>query len=220
MVATHVSAQDTTNSSNNEADPSFHFGLKLTPTFSWFSIDREAFETDGVYVGYTYGVMMDFRLAKNYFIGTGVEISQQGGKFKASDLEATQSGIPIGGKVTQRLQFVDVPFVLKLKTNEIGYMQYYGQFGFTMGFLVKANQDVDFNDNALGYDDVNKRNNQSDFGPFNFGLNVGIGTEYNIAGNTDITIGIGYHNGFVDIWTPDKAKITTNHITLNFGVFF
>jgi Outer membrane protein beta-barrel domain len=118
------------------------------------------------------------------------------------------------------LQFVDIPFSLKLKTNNIGYMRYYGQFGFLAGFMVKANQDVDFDENNFGYTDKTKRNNQSDFGFFNFGLNVGLGIEYNIAGNTDITVGLGYHNAFVDIWKEDDAKLTSNYLTLNFGVFF
>jgi len=206
------------------SDQGLHFGLKLTPTFNWLTVDREGYENDGMYIGYTYGLMMDFRLAKNYFLATGVEIAQRGGKLKSDQLQIENdlfgNEVKIGGTVTQRLQYVDIPLALKLKTNDIGHMQYFGHFGFMMGFLVKANQDVDFEDNIYGYEDKNKRNNQSDFGFFNFGLNVGLGVEYNIAGSTDITVGVGYQNGFVDIWSEEQAKATSNTITLNFGVFF
>jgi opacity protein-like surface antigen len=227
LISGSIIAQDSTTAQETKAkseEPGLHFGLKLTPTFNWFTVDRNEFESDGAYIGYTYGLMMDFKLARNYFLATGVEISQRGGKLK-SDALATETGlggspIKIGGTITQRLQYVDIPLALKLKTNDIGYIQYYGHFGFLMGFMIKANQDVDFDDNSYGYEDKNKRNNQSDFGFFNFGLNVGLGLEYNIAGNTDITVGVGYQNGFVDIWSEDKAKITNNSITLNFGVFF
>ncbi len=193
------------------------FGLKFTPSYCWFGLDRENYEGDGGYIGYTYGIMMDFRIADNYYFATGVEISQRGGKYKSDSLVGENPPRYFKGEVTQRLQFVDIPFSLKLKTNEIGYTRYYGSFGFLSGFMVKANQDIDAENNS---EDRDKRDNMSDFGSFNFGLLVGAGLEYNFSGNTAITAGIQYHNAFVDIWSEDNAKMTSSFIALNLGLFF
>lgn len=191
------------------------FGLKFTPSYCWFGIDTEGVEGDGGYIGYTYGIMTDFRIADNYYFASGIEISQRGGKYKYNMIDTSLMNTKV--EVTQRLQFVDIPFSLKLKTNEIGYTRYYGSFGFLGGFLVKANEDIDSDNNA---DDRDKRDNMSDFGSFNFGLLVGAGLEYNFSGNTAVTAGVQYHNAFVDIWSEDNAKLTSSFISLNLGIFF
>jgi hypothetical protein len=200
-----------------EADDSgMSFGFKLTPTYNWMTIDRDGYEAKGGYIGYTYGIMMDFKIAKNYFFSTGLEYAARGGKFESDSL---QYGLTTtSGEVTQRLAFIDIPLALKLKTNEIGYSRYYASFGLMPGFLVKANQDIDYENSA--YEDRDKRQNSSDFGFFNLGLNVGLGWEYRFSGNTALTVGLGYHNGFIDLWSEDNAKMTTNFLTLNLGMFF
>jgi len=204
---------------DNGGGKALMFGLKFTPSYSWFGLEREGYDTDGGYIGYTYGVMMDFRIADNYYFGTGVEISQRGGKYKSDQAVINENPrITTKAEATQRFQFVDIPLSLKLKTNEIGYTRYYGTFGFLGGFMVKANQDIEFEDPA--YEDKTKRQNMSDFGSFNFGLLVGAGLEYNFSGNTALTAGIQYHNAFVDIWSEDNAKMTSSYISLNLGLFF
>lgn len=186
----------------------FYFGLKATPTFYWGSIDDDNVESDGARVGFTYGLMMDFHIDRSYFFATGIDISNRGFKAKGGETE-----------VIQRLKYIDIPVALKLKTKEIGYITYYGLFGMLPGFLISANQDVDAPGDA---DDRTKRNNQSDFSPFNAGILVGLGIEYNIGGSTYLTGGVSYNNGFTDTYEPDEGdmKITSNQISLNIGVYF
>jgi len=204
---------------DNGGGKALMFGLKFTPSYSWFGLEREGYDTDGGYIGYTYGVMMDFRIADNYYFGTGVEISQRGGKYNTTkEVISKDPDTFADAAVTQRLQFVDIPLSLKLKTNEIGYTRYYGTFGFLGGFLVKANKDIDYEIDI--YEDKEKSGNMSTFGAFNFGLLVGAGLEYNFSGNTALTAGIQYHNAFVDIWSEDNAKMTSSYISLNLGLFF
>jgi len=193
-------------------DQKFIFGLKATPTICWTRVDAEAVKNDGIKVGFTYGLVTEFRISNNYAFGTGVDVSYRGGKYKYD--------IPGLGvvKVDQSFQFIDVPIYLKLRTNEIGYIRYHGQFGFLPGFIVKATEDVDHNysDN----DDRKNRSNQSDFGFFSVGLLVGGGLEYNLGGSTSVTASIVYQNGFIDIWDIEDAQMNTDYITLNLGVFF
>jgi len=200
-------------------DQALMFGIKLTPAFCWFTLDRNDYKSDGVYVGYIYGIMTDFRLAKNYYISSGLEISQRGGKYTSDSLVVdANTNQKAKGTVTQKLQYLDIPLTLKLKTNEIGYMRYYGTFGFLTGFTLKARQDKDYDDEQ--FEDRDKRDNMSDFGAFNFGLLVGAGFEYNFSGNSALSVGLQYHGSFVDVWSDDNAKINPNYVSLNLGLFF
>jgi opacity protein-like surface antigen len=199
----------------------FHFGLKASPTINWLRVDEQGWESDGSRIGMSYGLMTEFAITKNYAFATGLEINYRGGKFKgkrfADDVNFVDASI------TQKLQYVEVPIGLKLKTNEIGYITYYGLFGALPGVLVKASENVDFSDNK--WTDLEKNGNQSSFYVFNAHLNVGAGIEYNIGGNTSITAGIHYNNGLLDIYKGPKdqdlsAQIRTDAIVLNFGIFF
>jgi hypothetical protein len=105
-----------------------------------------------------------------------------------------------------------------MKTKEIGYMRYYGSFGFLAGFLTKANKDVDYSDSSIP--DQDKQSNMSDYGTFNFGLLLGAGFEYKFSGNTALTAGVQYHNAFVDLLSEGNGTIKSNYIGLNIGIFF
>ncbi|MFM8951358.1 MAG: porin family protein, partial [Bacteroidota bacterium] len=173
-------------------------------------------ESDGGSIGLSYGLMTEFAISKNYAFATGLEITYRGGKY-----HSTSSDI---GNVEwkQLLQYVDLPIGLKLKTNEIGYIKYYGLFGILPGVLVKAKQDVDFESTL--FEDKENNGNQSNYYAFNVHLNVGAGIEYNLGGNTSFTAGIHYNNGLMDIYkgSDDEpaAQFRTDGIILNVGIFF
>ncbi|HMT30679.1 MAG TPA: porin family protein [Bacteroidia bacterium] len=211
---TPVAAPQTT-----EESPSLMFGLKFAPSYNWISIDRDGYDTDGGYVGYIYGIMTDFRISNtNYYFSTGLEVSARGGKYKSTEIEV-QGRPNAAGTVTQRFQYLDVPLSLKLKTKEIGYSKYYGNFGVIPGLMTKANRDIDFDNDNL-YSDQEKAGNMSEFGFFNFGILLGAGMEYKFSGNSVINVGLTYHNSFVDVWTVKKATLNANYISLNLGIFF
>ncbi len=204
-----------------DEDQIFHFGLKASPTVNWFRIEGDNVKNEALRVGFTYGLITEFRITKNYAFATGLDISYRGGKYSEEKLVVDNNGF--GYFITldrvQRFQFVEVPIALKLKTNEIGYMKYYGTFGLLPGVLVKATEDVESENKAL-QPDRSKRGNQSDFAAFNLSLQVGLGIEYNLGGNTSMTAGIHYVNGLIDIWDRKDLQMRSDGIVLNIGVFF
>lgn len=206
-LSTTLSAQESLSSN----DQKFNFGLKATPTISWLRVDAEGVSNDGIRIGFTYGLVTEFRISNNYAFGTGIDISYRGGKYK---FEIENKNVA----VTQKLQFLDVPVALKLRTNEIGYMKYFGTFGFLPGVIIKATKSVESDSPYFG--DGTNKSNQSDFTVFNLGLLVGAGLEYNIGGKTSITAGLTYNNGFIDIWDVNNAQMNSDNISLNIGVFF
>lgn len=207
-LSTNLSAQEITGSYD---DQTFNFGLKATPTISWLRVDAEGISNDGIRIGFTYGLVTEFKFSSNYAFATGIDVSYRGGKFKFNigDDEVA---------FTQKLQFLDVPVALKLRTNEIGYMKYYGTFGFLPGVIIKATESIDSESPFV--EDRSNRSNQSDFTVFNIGLLVGAGAEYNLGGKTSITAGITYNNGIIDILKEKDAQMNSDCISLNLGVFF
>jgi opacity protein-like surface antigen len=207
-LSTNLSAQEVTGSYD---DQTFNFGLKATPTISWLRVDADGISNDGIRIGFTYGLVTEFKFSSNYAFATGIDVSYRGGKFKYSLGNDDVS-------FTQKLQFLDVPVALKLRTNEIGYMKYYGTFGFLPGVIIKATESIDSESPFV--EDRTNRSNQSDFTVFNIGLLVGAGAEYNLGGKTSITAGITYNNGIIDILKEKNAQMNSDCISLNLGVFF
>jgi len=208
----------------SEDEQKFHFGLKASPSFSWLRVEAKDVKNDGLMVGFTYGLMTEFNITKNYAFLTGVDVSYRGGKYEqiVSNL-IDEGGVAVVRSATlnrkQNFQFIEIPLALKLKTNEIGYMKYYGMFGFSPGMIVKASEKIESSNQAV-QPDRGSRSNQSDFLAFNISLNVGLGIEYSLGGSTAFTGGIHYTNGLVDIWDLDKSQMRSDGITINLGILF
>jgi hypothetical protein len=207
---------------SNYDEQKFHFGLKASPVVSWARIEAPGVESDGIRIGFTYGLMTEFAFTKNYAFATGVDVSYRGGKYtqKVTAINTqTLQFQTIDVTRIQKFQMIEIPVTLKLKTNEIGYMKYYGMFGGVPGFIVKSTEDVESSNQDV-LPDRDKRGNQSDFAFFNVSLHVGLGIEYNLGGSTAFTTGIHYTNGLIDIWKEENAQMRMDAITLNIGVLF
>ena len=108
-----------------------------------------------------------------------------------------------------------------MSTKEIGYLKYYGLFGFDLDFVINAKQDAKIN----GGPEEKNINIKDDITPFNLSLVLGVGVIYNLSGTTNFILGLSYHNGFINVFdskTPDGAELnaTTNQIALNLGILF
>jgi hypothetical protein len=217
---------------SNYDEQKFHFGLKASPVVSWLRFEDDLAENDGIRIGFTYGLMTEFAFTQNYAFLTGVDVSYRGGKYTSK--RSITTFVPFDNQgniiyipqiietdieVTQKFQIIEIPIGLKLKTNEIGYIKYYGIFGAQPGFIVKAEEDLESSNQDVKLDH-SKRGNQSDFSFFNISLNVGLGLEYNLGGSTAFTTGIHYTNGLIDIWKVEDAQMRMDAITLNIGVLF
>ena len=111
-----------------------------------------------------------------------------------------------------KLQYVDIPLSLKLRTNEIGYITYLGQIGFDLGINIGAKTAIEVFDAAGNtFFSADDEKISDEINLFRAGLVVGAGAEYNISGNTAIVLGLSYHNGFTNIYDFDRSKRTIKH---------
>jgi hypothetical protein len=127
---------------------------------------------------------------------------------------------PAGTIVDYRLNYVEIPLSLKLMTNQIGYITYFGQFGLQGGINIRSRADIT---TLNGTNNKVKEDFGADVTPGNFSLLVGAGLEYNITGETSLLAGLQFANGFIDVTdNPQgfKTKSALSHFRLQLGVFF
>lgn len=224
---------------DGEKQPKFRFGLKVSPSVAWLGPDKTKFndlsvESGGAKLKFGYGLITEFILAKNYSILTGVEVNYIGGSINYKDANKVNyqlndsTALFLSSRAFKQ-QYITIPLALKLKTNEIGYMTYFGQIGVDLSFQIKgrandegtlyykANSDTTaFSVQGSEYteDDVNIYKQTGIFGFLRVALNVGAGVEWNIAGNTSLLFAVNYNNGFTNFFnknTKDENKLLDNN---------
>lgn len=199
----------------------FRLGLTAHPTIGW--VKPEIGKSNGVSLGFSYGLIGDFNFTQNYSFATGLTITTINGKSKEvvtvpsfSSLYPAPSPSQYEYQIKYKLQYVEVPLTLKLKTVKINNARYYGQFGLSNGILIGAKEDIDQSGGPSSKD----LNVSDDLRFYRAGLIIGAGAEFDISPNSSITTGLTFNNGFTDL-TKDKNTTVRNHyIGINFGVFF
>ncbi len=204
---------------------SVKLGLMASPNLGWLRPETRNFENEGVRFGISYGLISDFRLADNYYVGSGVFLSHWSGKLL---MPATELINNVETDVTQRrtynLQYLEIPLTLKLLTNEVGYTTYYGQFGLGLGANINAKgTDRFYNDTYVRVDD--DPDIKSDITFMRVGLVIGAGVEYSLAQNASVVIGLEYNNGFTNLLKakPEhdrKHSAITNYFQVTLGIVF
>lgn len=203
------------------AQKKFQLGLQVSPNLGWINPTSDNIENDGLRFGFNYGIVGDFNLTDNYSLSTGVLLVNTGIKtIRADQQEVSNTNgantIAYGQTTADiRLKYIEIPLTLKLKTNEIGYMKYYGQFGFGLGFNYGATADEEFRYTSsngssgatLSREDVNY---QDEIRLLRTSLVVGLGAEYNLSGSTSLVFGVTFNNGFLNIFSEDAYKEDVN----------
>jgi len=206
-------------------DKKIGFGLQAIPALTWMKPDVTYIENAGIRANLSYGLMFDFRFGENYSLTSGLNIIGSGGKVKFNEkivgsdttimefqLKERLDTLPGGTTVTYKLGYVELPIMLLLKTNEIGYITYFGQFGFATQMRIKAKADADAK--QITNEDIKK-----EVRFFNVGLLMGAGIEYSLGGNTALVLGILYNWGLVNVIKEDD-KVSQNSLGLRVGVMF
>ena len=195
-------------------DYSFRLGLTAHPTLGW--VKPEVGKSNGISLGFSYGLLGDFNFAENYSFSTGLTITTINGK--STEVRSLPSANPPVSQAEYeykyKLQYIEVPLTVKLKTAKMNETRWYGQFGLSNDFKVGAKLDA-------------KTSGQSEIkdGPagvkfYRAGLIIGAGGEFDISGNTSLVAGLTYNNGFTDITSDKNTSLRNHYFGLNLAVFF
>ncbi len=245
--------------------PSVKMGLRVSPNFTWVNIQEGPMSNDGLGLGFSYGVTSDFAMFKssNYWFGTELSVSTipvlcksnselRNVTAKAGSMGTYDTITYNPGKVafSYRIQYLQIPLTIKMKTDEIGNMKYYFQFGVAPSFAMRkklttstidmagiypANKGITFHDPNNTDDDVyqfsgtriptspsgeTEYNFIDNINTVRFPLVLGAGIEYKLTGNTMFTAGLRFDNSITDFFKDTRVSGRSNLIGLSAGILF
>ena len=203
-----------------QEDKKVALAFTVSPSVAWLSPTNTGYESDGNKIGFKYGLLMDFRLfgVDNYSLTSGFTMNHIGGKIIEPSTFETSTGTVVSAKdaANYKMTYIDVPFAIRLKTNEIGYNTFYAVFGSEMGFNITAKKDVTTTYGSTTTGEITQ-DVGGDINLFRTSLVIGLGVERNISGNTNYRIGVTYHNGLTNIMDGDAYKVDANGETMISG---
>ena len=123
-------------------DKKVALGLGISPTVNWMKTSSNGIGSDGTKLGFSYGLLTDFNFGENYALATGIFINNFGGK--TIETYGNTSGNPYNVNYNYKFQSILIPITLRMRTNEIGYLKYYGQFGFNPELIINSKADISF----------------------------------------------------------------------------
>lgn len=185
-------------------------GFTTSPIFGWLTIpsgQTPEIKPNGMRTGFAYGVLADIPFSDNYYFSTALTVSTLNAK-------TTQPGI---NTAIYKLQYLELPLTLKLKSDEVNNRKFYGQFGLNTGINIGSKQDIMYSNSTTPDEkgkDVSKLINT-----FRAGLLLGGGAEWKVGENMSVLTGLSYSNGFSDVF-DGEAKAKNSYIALNLGIFF
>ena len=105
------------------SDQKFHFGLKVSPTLAWLKPDTKGIEKGGSKLGFSYGIITEFRIQENYAFVTGLQVTYRGGKLNIPYTDF--AGNVYKQKASLNLQYIELPIALKMKTNAFNKFKFF-----------------------------------------------------------------------------------------------
>jgi hypothetical protein len=197
----------------------FRFGLKASPVVAWMRPETSGYANDGVRLGLSYGFIGDVRLGEFYAFSTGLNINMIGGKLKYPEQITPIEQAELSRNYS--LQYLEIPLTIKMQTQEIGYLTYYGRFGFGAGVNIRSKAKDSYNNVTIEQEDI-----KGDTRLLRGSLIVGLGVEYSLGGRTALVGGLTFNNGFTNVLKGTntvldrKPSAINNYLELTFGVMF
>lgn len=214
-------------------------GLKIAPQITWVTTESKGISSSGSKLNAAYGLMFDYYFTENYAFATEIAVASYAGDLTVKDSKITRGGTAANYEDVNykyRTQYVSVPLMLRMRTNEIGYFRYFAEFGLDLGALVRAKADIKNSSIDLSDVNVNNPDKEDEYGIesndnppvkydddavfFRTSMVIGAGIQYNIFGTTQLVAGIRYNNALNNFAVEDNWKARMNAVSLNLGVLF
>lgn len=240
LISIGLVAQDAVATKNTQ------FSFRVSPNLTWSKVKSGPVQGDGTGLGFSYGLMADFNFSQNYFLSIEALATSMRNRIVSKDsLYQGENGVGSyysNVKQDYKLQYVQLPISLKMKTNYINGMRYFFQAGIAPGVLYSRNvttsaspslpkegewysPNADATDKDKGDFQEDPSNPESqafinNIGRFRASLIIGAGIEYKLSGNTALTAGLRWDNGFTDIYRDKNTDGINNYLGLSVGILF
>ena len=238
----------------------YRFGITALSSLGWLTpLQQKIYSRAKIGLGFGWGFTVEKNFNPNTSIRTGFSISTFKAGLNYYDdnlslnhktyyvLDAQEEFVnwspntsPPNGELyqlinrTYRINYFNIPFILKLKTNEIGYFTYYGEFGASIGIKTKALVEDDIiamnfdasdstisnilnTDNSSSKKDIDIKEGTK---TVRLGLSLGAGAEYNLSGNTSLFFQLNWNYFLFDqLKSADKEKFLRKETSEASGIF-
>ncbi|HZL09778.1 MAG TPA: outer membrane beta-barrel protein [Prolixibacteraceae bacterium] len=190
----------------------------FSPSVNWMITNNSDTESGKAILGYDFGLNGDFYFSEDerYSFSTGIQISNVGGEISYltdSPFQFSEETLSSMSKIKYHLRYVEIPFDIKLKTDQFHRTRYWGLFGFSTMLNIKAKGDS--NDGILYKADIHDEVNL-----FNLAMNVGIGFDFDLGTSNTVSTGLIFQNGLMDVTTDndftDKTIINSMKLKVAF----
>jgi len=213
------------------------FGLQFSPNFSWVSPQNRFVNAESAGFGFSYGLMAEYKLTENYMFHSGLSITQLSHFASLDSNTYRNTGAPGNQQkiydvnYSYRAQYLEIPLAIKMRTNQMGAVRFYGIFGLEVGFLLQAKAKIK-NGSPLfdpeEYFFVNRSEDEviptvtanDDLSAIRMGILMGAGVEYLVSGNTHVVAGLRFNNPFSEHFSGPEMTARAPYMGLHLGLFF
>jgi hypothetical protein len=202
-------------------------GFQVSPSMSWISTNDQEINRTSSSVGISVGAIAEYFMTEQLSFTGGIGLAfnkggtlqhEHGGnllpnsELSNGDFNTGVKPLADNVKIKYKLQYIELPFAIKLRTEEKGYFRYFAELPIvTLGMRVQARGDIKAEGDVLHEEiDVQKENITGDVNFFNVQLGLGAGLEYAISENTSLVGGLYFHAGITDVTGNDGKKAINN----------
>lgn len=200
----------------NAQFPAYYFGLKASPQVSWMKPNVDGFENTGAKAGFAWGFIAEFNFTENHSIATGFNMLFNGGKLK---FQTEQAGVTGTMNRNYFLKYIELPLTLKMRTNPISGIRYFGRIGLGTGFKIGSKVIDEFTP-ATGVTITSPKTSYDKVSFARESLIVGLGGEYELAEGPRLGVELTFNNGFTNVLREKGEKAVPNFFELAFSVLF
>ena len=209
----------------------FRFGVRVAPSLAWLSPDSKDYNNEATPLGFSWGFMADITLTENYFIRTGFSMDYLNGKLSyphqvlVDEVTSTYAAGTLYRKYN--LRYLELPLVLKMRTNQFGKTAFFGEIGFGASMNLKARGQDEFRPEDGSAAQESEGDIKDDIKFFKASMIVAAGLEYFIDESTSIITSVSFNNGLTNILDGKNdidASVTERanmyYFQLNIGILF
>ena len=202
----------------------FNFSFRMGPNLSWLKSNSDAVSNGGSILGFSWGALCEFPIQSNYSFLSGFNIHFAGGKV---NFAGTKDGSAVFVDERYSIKYLELPLMLKIKTNEVDGVLFYGQIGLGTAFRLNSRVKRSFqlpvsSSFYIAPEDVNSDNLTSFIRE---SMLIGLGAQYAFQENLKLFGELNFNNGFTDIlkkgpYNTADPKVISNFVELNVGLYF
>ena len=206
----------------SQFEKSVEFGFQASPLIGFANItDSSKSDVEGLdtkaRLGFSFGLVTNFRLADPVALSTGLHIVTRGFGYN-ENLSALNTNLD----VTNNFTSINIPILLRFRSPELGSsgMHIMGKFGGAAELNVQTKSTV--SGQILGIDVNETTRDTDDINLFTFSFIPGAGVDW-IQDWGTVSGGVSYHWGLMNILDPDnngQRNARLSYVALDLGYFF